>query len=129
MKTLLFLFLILLPFNLFAQDGDDELFEDEADETELVEDAYPEDDYAQRQEPVKVECVCPPTDSTNQMQEEEYVERAPANSVYFLAPQPMPIESVQSEQAPDKPNKMPGYLDKLPQGFDDSSYKPIEGNY
>jgi hypothetical protein len=124
MKIFLVFLTVLFFSGLMAQTdypSDSEVFSDEvtteAAATDVVEDKVDEvSDETQTDIPYeKSDCVCP----ENQVQEQE-ASLFPPGSVFMVTPL-----APEAPKEPEKKNVIPGYIENLEPGFDDTSYKQI----
>jgi hypothetical protein len=130
MKIVFWISLLLSSFVLFAQDERVSLEENE----QIVEEDQVD---PQQQEPAKttqksdrevirVECVCP----QNNIQEEEAESAVntlfPKDSVFIIAPESSFNSAPPEQQQESEPKeRIPGYIEKLPNRYSDDTYKQI----
>ena len=133
MKTVSLILLLLSSNGLFAQsesyigtDAEEDQLTQEENE-QLSEDVQKPTKKSDK-EVISVECKCPENNKQEQEQEAESAVNSlfPPDSVFFITPDTglnsaPPVQQMETERK----DLIPGYIDKLPRGYSDDSYKQI----
>jgi hypothetical protein len=118
MKLIFFLFLCLNSFVVFGQNdsGPDNYVE----ENKTTEDAYDDERINTEADELPVPCECPEIDVQAQEAQSTVNALFPQNSIFLISPYTEPSPPANQER-----EVIPGYVEKLPKGYSDSSYKQI----